>query len=326
MQGVTKVEKENVRVRRAPADNARSRKRAAEGVEASELRYQRAPYPQRRASSRFPIPCMRDSPMSVMSVIVTWAVLRSNNTGSACETSGGLLCSSTSPTVSRSTIHSMEDPHADDVLPWGNAATADSRCEIAFDVSEKEGDEAVDRGLLLGVQNTQLPAGGVAPSPPTPPLPTPHPPPSDSRPSPSLPPSPSPAPPPPGIRLVTEESMLSSLDTCSNTSNGKTGAFSFEEVVMLPGMVAGERARTMMMTLCLQKHKPAQRYIPTGYLPLVITKGRSTSLSAHYTNDQHCITLLPNCITLLPNCIDLDLARLHAMILTSPAPLSRLRL
>jgi hypothetical protein len=97
------------------------------------------------------------------------------------------------------------------VLPWGNAATAHSRCEIAFDVSEREGDEAFD-GVL-------------------------------------------------GIR--TEESRLSSLDTCSNTSNSKTsgsvakgvwggesaaggkqGASSLKEGVMLPGMVAGERARS----------------------------------------------------------------------------------
>jgi len=31
-------------------------------------------------------------------------------------------------------------------------------------------------------------------------------------------------------------------------------------------------------------------------------------------------------VTLLPNYIKVDLARLHAMILTSPPPLSRLRL
>jgi len=161
----------------------------------------------------------------------------------------------------------MEDPHADDVLPWGNAATADSRCEIAFDVSEKEGDEAVDGGLLPGVQNTRPPAAvGVAPSPPTPPSPAPHPPPSDSRP----PPSPSPAPPAPGIRLVTEESTLSSLDTCSNTSNSKTGASSLEEVVMLPGMVAGERARAHevssddVLYLFLRKQKQPSAIYPLG--------------------------------------------------------------
>jgi hypothetical protein len=165
----------------------------------------------------------------------------------------------------------MEDPHADDVLPWGNAATADSRCEIAFDVNEKEGDEAVDGGLLPGVQNTRPPAAvGVAPSPPTPPSPAPHPPPSDSRPSPSPPPSPSPAPPPPGIRLVTEESTLSSLDTCSNTSNSKTGASSLEEVVMLPGMVAGERARAHevssddVLYLFLRKQKQPSAIYPLG--------------------------------------------------------------
>ena len=47
------------------------------------------------------------------------------------------------------TMHAMEDPRAGDVLPLGYAATADSRCEIAYDVSESKGDEAV--GGRLGI-------------------------------------------------------------------------------------------------------------------------------------------------------------------------------
>jgi hypothetical protein len=44
----------------------------------------------------------------------------------------------------------------------------------------------------------------------------------------------------------------------------------------------------------------------------------STALSAIYTNDD------PK-VKLLPNYVKMDLARLHAMILTSPPPLSHLR-
>jgi hypothetical protein len=46
-------------------------------------------------------------------------------------------------------MHAMEDPRAGDVLPLGYAATADSRCEIAYDVSESKGDQAV--GGRLGI-------------------------------------------------------------------------------------------------------------------------------------------------------------------------------
>ena len=74
--------------------------------------------------------------------------LRTSNTESACEAGGGLLCSSLRARLGRnpctwSTIHAMEDPRAGDVLPLANAASADSRCEIASDVSEREGDESV---------------------------------------------------------------------------------------------------------------------------------------------------------------------------------------
>jgi hypothetical protein len=121
----------------------------------------------------------------------------------------------------------MEDPRTGDddestsphlhfppsVLPLANAASADSRREIASDVSERDGDEAIG-----------------------------------------------------GLEIRPEESTLSNLQTCSNTSNSETsggdakgvsgggstadgmppslGASSLEGGVMLPGMVAGERARS----------------------------------------------------------------------------------
>lgn len=119
----------------------------AERLETCELRYspRTPPYPQ---GLMFPLPIVCET-MSVLSA----TGLRTSNTGSACEAGRGLLCRSTSGRnpCTRSTIQSM--PFAGDLLPWANAATADSRCEIALD--EREGDEVVG-GLEIRPEESTL--------------------------------------------------------------------------------------------------------------------------------------------------------------------------
>jgi len=50
-------------------------------------------------------------------------------------------------------MHVMEDPRAGDVLPFEDAATADNRCEIAYDVSESKDDE--EAGRRLGIKTEE---------------------------------------------------------------------------------------------------------------------------------------------------------------------------
>ena len=99
------------------------------------------------------------------------------------------------------------------MLPWGNAATAHSRCEIAFDVSEKESDEAVDGGLGIRTEESRLWSLDTCSNT------------SNSK---------------------TSGSVAKGVSGDEPAAGGKPplGASSLEEGVVLPGMVAGERERS----------------------------------------------------------------------------------